>query len=100
MPATSTYTQAIIPLTYFKTSCKLNATCERWVNDFVNAPFDEAVNQNNNNKTCVPVVNQISANISEVEYQVQYDPGEKSMVLSHEVVFNDQMKHSWIKKLT
>ena len=66
MPAASTFTQAIIPLTYFKTSCKLNATCERWVNDFVNAPFDGAVNQSNNNKTCVPAVNQISANISEL----------------------------------
>ena len=77
IPATSTFRQAIISHMYFKTSCKLNATGQRWVNDFVKAPFDGAVNQSFNNKTFIPAVKQIFANISEVECQLQYNSGEK-----------------------
>lgn len=84
---------------YFKTSCKLNATGQRWVNDFVKAPFDGAVNQSFNNTTCVPAVKQIFANISEVECQLQYNSGEKQMVLTQKDVFQNQIKQSWIKKL-
>ena len=46
-----------------------------------------------------PSLIHIFTNISEVESQLQYDAGEKLMVLSHTNIFNGQMSESWIKRL-
>lgn len=62
--------------------------------DEIKATFNGAVNQSNNNETCVPAADEIFRNISEVESQLQNVAGEKLMVLSHKNIFDGQMKES------